>query len=248
MNDSDREAARLRVFNRIRAANSQSGIERVLFRFDGIRRALSIATYAIAAWLYFHPFPYAAAVAAALLVSVCWIVLVRMLAVRGWGIELASLMILGLMLVFRAAMDVELVNPAALALPAAIVGGLAALALGAGRESRVWAISAMLFAMVSAGALLTLANVAFDHGEPKRFAVRVDSKRMSEAGYRRPATYFLHFAPAPGLASIDVREASVNKTLYDLARVGDVLCFRIHPGALRMRWYDVVPASRCRPA
>jgi hypothetical protein len=245
VNESEREAARRKKFDRIRSAMSNAGRERTLTRFGHASIALSLATYAIAAWLFFLPIPYALAVGAAGAATLGWLVLMRILSTQGIGSDYFAPMLLGGTLLLRALMDVELVEPVELAIPSAVLGLIVALGSGAGRAGFSWLLASVLFAAVSIGGLLALSNAAFDTWKADSFVVRVDSKRITGGGYRTPPTYELHLAPAAQLAAIDVTRVNVNKTLYAQTRIGDRLCFSIHRGLLRMSWYAARPMSAC---
>jgi hypothetical protein len=244
VNESERNAARLKEFNRVRAAMSNAGRERALIGMGRASKALSIITCAIAAWLFFLPVPYALAVAAAGTAALCWLLFLRILSVHGLGSDYFSLLLLGGALLMRALMDVELVEPFELLIPSLVLGALVALGLGARRAGFTWLLASLFFSAVSIGSLLALLNVAFDMRAPDAFAVSVDSKRTS-GGYRTPTTYELHLAPAAQLAAIGVTKVNVNKALYAQTTAGDRLCFSIHRGFLHMRWYRAKPMSTC---
>lgn len=245
MNDSEREAFRLEEVSRIRAALSDAGRVRTAERAGGATTALSIATYGIAGWLFFLPVGYVAAVTSAVVVSLAWLALLRKLSVKGFGVLDAScLLFLGLALIMRALLDVELVDPVGLAWPSVVLGGVFGLGFGTTQQGMAWKLLTVTFTMVVAASLLALVNVAYDTGEPQRFRVQVDAKDISR-GSRSPTTYSLHFAPAPDLAALDVRASSVSASFYDRTSIGDRLCFEVHPGALWMPWYEVQPLAKC---
>jgi hypothetical protein len=95
-----------------------------------------------------------------------------------------------------------------------------------------------LAASAYAWGLVAEANSLFDRAAPQTFRTRVVDKY--ESAGERHTSWNLTFAPWGPVKTQGAED--VGRRVYDRLNKGDIACVSLHPGALRIRWYEV---DRC---
>lgn len=240
------------------AANPELGTtpeERLGRLATGRKRAqwANYITYAVAAWGYIYPRPYAAAVLA--LVALPWVAIVlvaksaglyRIDARRGDPRPSLSVAVVapGLVLLMRAVADVGVLDfERALMYAAAVAAvlGWAALMSDAAVRRHPWsAVLLVLFGCAYGYGSVVLANSQLDLTPGETYQVEVLARHVSRGS--RSTSYYLRLDRwGPRTAPADVR---VSGQLYTDAPPGTTVCVHRGPGALGVSWYEV---SLCSP-
>jgi hypothetical protein len=208
---------------------------------------LNFITYAAAAWGWFYPQPYSAAI---LVCSVLPLAAI-FLGLRAKGVyqfdgrrndvrpSLALPVIVpGAVLSIRALYDLSLLHWQKLVAPVLFVTIVLTAFIASADPSiarRRWPLLAifLLSAFYGAGAT-TLANALLDRSEPQIYETKILHKHVSTG---RHTSWELELAPwGPQNQSAEV---SVPRTLYNSVQPGDIVCIQYHPGTLKIPWYLV---------
>jgi hypothetical protein len=235
-----------------------------LERARKIARVLGLLSVIVILWGWFYPHPYALMAAAA--GALPWVALAlswkygRLFTMetpdmddelgttpppRSARADLMMLMLApGIVLGWRAMLDVNLLDPAGLIVPSVVCGLLmAALALyvvpDLKRKRGHLALIAGLMMVYAAGAI-PIANVLLDWGSAERYRVIVNSKW--ESGGRVTSQYFSVTAWGPHRAD---NEVQVPAELYRKTAVRQTACVLRRPGAFGLDWYVVARQSAC---
>lgn len=235
------------------AANPELGStpEERLGRLAAARRLAqwtNYATYAIAAWGYLYPRPYAAAVLA--LGVLPWVALVLVAKSAGLlrldgrrGDPRPSLMVPvivpGLVLLMRAVSDVgvlDLQRTLIFAAVTAVVLGWAALLCDTAMRARPWnALLLVLLGCAYGYGTVVLANSRLDFAPGDVYHVPVLARHVSRGS--RSTSYYLRLDRwGPRTEPADVR---VSAELYREVEPGTTVCVHHGPGALGISWYEV---------
>jgi hypothetical protein len=224
-----------------------------LGRLAQARRLVKLAqgaTMVVAAWAYIYPRPYLPVVALVAMLPWCAVGLV------GWSRGLirfdtlrndvrpniALMLILpSVVLGVRALFDTHMLDVAA-ALEYGVIVGLPLLAAvilvnDRSDQPRAWGWAVLLLALVvlpyGAG-LLSLSDVLLDHQRPQVFSTRVDGKYISSGKHPQP---YLVLAPWGPETMGD--KIAVSRAYYAQTPVHATVCAALHPGSVRLRWFDV---------
>jgi hypothetical protein len=214
-----------------------------------LARSATFVTYAVAAWAYFYPRPYGAALLA--VAALPWLAIV--LVARSRGLlridsqrndprpSLALAVILpGIALLMRSLTDVGMFELWYVLAYAALVAGLitwAALTSDAALRARPWA--ALLLCAVAGcpygyGAVV-LGNAELDHSAGTDYRVAVLERHMSRGGR---STYYYLLLGRWG-ARTEPAQERVPRDLYLQAAPGSSVCIHRGAGALAIPWYVV---------
>ncbi|HET7108972.1 MAG TPA: hypothetical protein VFI38_19315 [Candidatus Acidoferrum sp.] len=224
--------------------------EVILFNAYRFAKFLTWASWIAAAWGWFYPRPYSLVtliLAAIPLIAIC-------LGLRAKGVyqfdggrndarpSLAIPVILpGLALAIRALYDLSFLHWQQLLSPIFVVTlAMAALLVAADPKTgnQRWTYLATLFlSLAYAGGVTAMADSLLDHSIPRGFQAEVLQKRISSD---RSTTWYLRLAPWGPQNQPD--EVSVSSSLYSSVEPGQLVCVYLHPGALKISWYEV---ARC---
>ncbi len=207
-------------------------------------------TYAIAAWVYLYPQPYAAAVSALALLPILAMVIVA----RSDGLYrihkqrndahptfIVPVFLPALVLAIRAVSDIHLLD---WTLAGEWAAGLAVVLTGflalsdrqiAGRPSYC-ALYGLLMCAYGYGGIV-LANALLDHGSGQHYESAVLAKSITRG---RHTSYHLRLAPWGPREQ--ARSVDVPSSTYREFEVGDPVCIGLRSGAVGIAWFTI---SRC---
>jgi hypothetical protein len=236
------------------AANAELGQtpEERLARLGAAKKlanALNVTTYAVAAWGYIYPRPYALAMLA--LGVLPWIAillvakssgLIRVDSRRGDPRPTLAIPVIipGLVLMMRALMDVGVLDIERALIFAAMAAALltwAAIMSDAAARARPW--SALLLLLLLLGCAygygaVVLGDRLLDSSPGENFRVGVLARHVSRG---RNTSYHLTLERwGPRTEPAEVR---VSRDLYLQSPPGSTVCVHRGPGALGISWYDV---------
>jgi hypothetical protein len=237
------------------AANAELGRtpEERLARLGAAKKlanALNITTYAVAAWGYVYPQPYALAMLA--LGVLPWIAillvakssgLMRIDSRRGDPRPTLAIPVIvpGLILVARAVMDVGVLDFERALIFAALVTALLAWAATMSDEAtraRPWTGQLLLLLLVGYAygyGAVVLGNSLPDSSPGENFRVTVLARHVSHG---RHTSYHLRLDRWGPRSEPD--DVTVSRDLYDQSPPGSTVCVHRGSGVLGISWYDVV--------
>lgn len=101
---------------------------------------------------------------------------------------------------------------------------------------------AVFFAIVLLGGMYSIGlvnagNTLPDKSEPRLYHTSIS--KMYESHSSKGTRYYLRVAPWGPIVYPD--DVDVPRSTYNTSRVGDPVCFALHPGFLRVPWYTVMP-------
>lgn len=150
----------------------------------------------------------------------------------------------GLILALWAMVDVKLVNPKLVVVPALLA--LCPLMFAITRIAPVYRgklgrlVLMSVFMSAYPASTICLANKLFDQRAVRQHVLPLLGKHQTTG---KGAANLLNIpAWIPGG---DIIEARVPLQLYDSTKVGDNICLTLHPGAFGLRWYVVDAVSSC---
>ena len=212
-----------------------------------VATALTVISWAAAAWAYMYPHPYAAALLALALLP--WLAIA--LAAKSAGLYridtrrndvrpsvAIAIYLPGIVLLTRALQDVGVLEWHSALLYAALTAALlcwAAVMSDAAVRSKP-AIVILLLALGGAYGygVVVLGNSQLDRAPGNHYEVNVLARRI---GGGRNRTY--HLTLAPWGPRSEAREVTVPRALYTNAQPGQAVCIHQGPGALGIPWYAV---------
>lgn len=218
-------------------------LDRIKIRF----RVLNVAALALAAAVFFWPYPPFWLVAAAAVAPVASLVVVwlgRGVATLQYGKTTAkptasAPFLCGLALATRAFMDTDFLDGQAILIPAlalAAVATVLALTIDP-RTARTFQGRAILFGVIAiyAWGVVAEADEWLDPAPDQTFQAVVTDKWKS----RKSAVYHLDLTAwgpyGPG------RSFQTSSDIYEQSDIGDLVCPRLHGGAVGARWYEITP-------
>lgn len=215
-----------------------------------LANALNVTTYAVAAWGYIYPRPYALAVLA--LAVLPWIAillvakssgLIRVDSRRGDPRPTLAIPVIipGLVLLARAVTDVGVLDVERALIVAAMAAALlswAAMTSDAAARARLWSAQLLLLLLLGCAygyGAVVLGNSLLDSSPGENFRVGVLARHVSRG---RNTSYHLTLDRwGPRTEPAEVR---VTRDLYLQSPPGSTVCVHRGPGVLGISWYDVV--------
>jgi hypothetical protein len=212
-----------------------------------VASALTVITWAAAAWGYMYPHPYAAALLALALLP--WLAIA--LAAKSAGLYridtrrndvrpsvAIAIYLPGLVLLMRALQDIGVLELQRALLYAALTAALfcwaAVMSDAAARSKPAIVILLLALGCPYGYGVVVLGNSQLDRAAGDHYEVNVLARHISGG---RNRSYYLTLAPW-GPRS-EAREVTVPRTLYANAQPGQPVCIHQGPGALGISWYAV---------
>jgi hypothetical protein len=250
LDQQERDASRAKLAaDRAYGASPQERLSR-LATARQFAKAAQLITMAVSAWAYVYPRPYLLVIALVALLPWCAVALV------GWSRGLirfdtsrndvrpniAIMLILpGVVLGVRALFDTHMLDVSS-ALEYGVVVGLPLLAAvmlvnDRSDQPRAWGWGALLLALVAfpyGAGVLSLSDVLLDHQPPQVFSTQVQGKYISSGKHPQP---YLVLAPWGPETMGD--KVAVSRTYYAQTPVHATVCAALHPGSVKLRWFDV---------
>ena len=213
-----------------------------------IAHGLNVAGWALCAWVWVFPKPYALAIALAALAPLAAVGVVFwsrgvMTIVQNPRHDprpaVTGLFFAGFGILIRTVYDFSVLDWMVV-LPIAAVISLVATGVAYRADTKALSTPITMFffwaiALAYGWGVVVEANALFDHAAPQEFQVQVTGKHISYG--RRHTSHDLILAPwgpTTGGDSVDV-----SSQMYDQVAVGDNVCVALHAGAIKVRWWKV---------